>query len=112
MTSDIKSRSGFKVWNVLNIHGLTQAHLQVRTLCSLHVTAALAGVVTLNVHGGARHLAHAIRVGFTQEDLKHLKCKRSLLLGSRRENMGGCKSSSVSSGHPWFVRAPDLGTHW
>ena len=60
---------------MLIIDSICHTYLQVRTLCSLHVTAALTRVVTLNVHGGARHLAHAVRVCFAQEDLKLLKLK-------------------------------------
>ena len=57
------------------LHKIT-INLQVGTLRGLHVTAALAGVVTLNVHGGARHLAHAVRVRLAQKDLKLLGCKK------------------------------------
>ena len=48
------------------------ARLQIGALGGLDVAAALAGVVALDVHGGARHLAQAVRGRLAQEDLKLL----------------------------------------
>ena len=48
------------------------ARLQIRTLRGLDVAAALAGVVALDVHCGARHLAQTVRGRLAQEHLKLL----------------------------------------